>query len=56
MIENYFRNNRKDGFNIQFVHTGQYTQTGSRLLKLKEYLKDEENLCLHMVMVYVTLI
>ena len=28
MIENYFRNNRKDGFNIQFVHTGQYTQTG----------------------------
>ena len=46
MIENYFRNNRKDGFNIQFVHTGQYTQTGSRLLKLKEYLKDEENFML----------
>ena len=46
MIENYFKNNRKDGFNIQFAYTGQKTQTGSRLLKLKKYLKNEENFML----------
>ncbi len=46
MIENYFKKNKKDDFNIQFVYTGQYTQTGSRLLKLKKYLKNDENFML----------
>ena len=46
MIENYFIDKHKHGFNIQFVHTGQHTQTGARLLKLKKYLKNDENFML----------
>ena len=46
MIKEYFKKNQKDKFNIEFVDTGQYTQTGSRLLKLKKYLKNEENFML----------
>ena len=46
MIEDYFRKNNKDGFIIQFVNTGKKAKTGARLLKLKKYLKNEDDFML----------
>ena len=46
MIEEYFKKNNKENFNIQFVKTGLKSQTGSRLLKLKKKLVEEENFML----------
>ena len=42
IIDKYY-NNSKEFKKIKVVDTGKNTQTGGRLLKLKKYLKDEEN-------------
>ena len=42
IIENYYRNT-KEYENLKVVDTGQDTMTGGRLLKLKDFIKDEEN-------------
>ncbi len=46
MIEDYFKKNQKENFKIQFCKTGQISQTGARLLKLKKNLINEENFML----------
>ena len=46
MIEEFFKKNDNENFNIKYVKTGQYVQTGARLLKLKKYLTKDENFML----------
>jgi glucose-1-phosphate cytidylyltransferase len=45
-INNYFKKNNSDKFNVQCVNTGRTAQTGARLVKLKKYLDKEENFML----------
>ena len=41
VIINYFKKKRFKGVNLKLIDTGKKTLTGSRLLKLKKYLKGE---------------
>lgn len=43
-IKEYFQNDTEK-WNINLVDTGENTNTGGRLKRVKEYLKDEENFC-----------
>ncbi len=47
MIDNkmHVHHQRTEPWNITLVDTGLDTMTGGRLLRLKEYLKEEENFC-----------
>ena len=42
MISNYFAKNSGDGFNITFVNTGEESSTGERVLRVKEYITEDE--------------
>jgi glucose-1-phosphate cytidylyltransferase len=46
VIKNYFKNKKIAGTKINFVHTGQKTLTGGRLLRLKKYLINEDTFML----------
>lgn len=39
-------NSKKDNWNIKFIDTGEKTQTGGRLLRIKKFLEKEKNFCL----------
>ena len=41
IIIDYFKKNKKKKWNVELIDTGQNTLTANRLLKLKEYLKKE---------------
>jgi glucose-1-phosphate cytidylyltransferase len=41
IIIDYFKRNKKKKWNVELIDTGQNTLTANRLLKLKEYLKKE---------------
>jgi len=41
MIEKYFKENPED-WNIEFVHTGEETNTGGRIKKVESYITDDE--------------
>lgn len=41
-----FRNNQSENWKVNVIDTGLDTQTGGRLKRVKDYLKDEENFCL----------
>ena len=40
-IEEYFKNNNKEKWNIEFADTGLETNTGGRIKKIEKYIKDE---------------
>lgn len=46
IIRDYFRKNKKLSSRVKCVHTGKNTLTGSRLLRLKKYLSEDENFML----------